>query len=137
MPARLLLLFALITAAAGAAVAGDRVYRWTDARGHLHFGDTPAPDAQAVQEVNTRTGTKTDVGGPVDDSDEAAAARRADQCAARKAQYETYLRSTRLVEKDSLGREREYTAEERDRLLALTQEEIARVCVDSEPAEPG
>jgi hypothetical protein len=133
MPTRVLTLLALATLA-GSALAADTVYRWTDANGRLHYSDLPAADAQSVERVNVRTGTKVDE--PPANAEEAAR-QKSEKCAAKRAQFTSYSSAVRLVEKDALGREHEYTPQERDDLIAKTQIEIDQLCVGESTPEEG
>ena len=51
--------------------------------------------------------------------------------AAKRAQLNTFKNAARLVEKDSLGREREFTAAEREQLVARTQSDLVSQCGDA------
>lgn len=49
------LLFCLYFSSIGfSSVANAQVYKWTDAQGQIHYGDTPPPQAQNVQQKKTR-----------------------------------------------------------------------------------
>ncbi|HKY91097.1 MAG TPA: DUF4124 domain-containing protein [Nevskiaceae bacterium] len=124
----------VLAALACPALAADTVYRWKDANGRLHYGDLPAADAEAVERVDVRTGTKVEPEQPpVDEA--AAIARRVEKCAQARSRFASYSSAVRLVEKDALGREHVYTAEERDALIAKQQGEIEQFCADA-PTNP-
>jgi|SRR5687768_7090708 hypothetical protein len=135
MLARVLTLIA-VAAVAGAALAGDTVYRWTDENGRLHYSDQPGPNREVVERVDVRTGSKVEEESPTADP-EAVTAQRAEKCAAKRVQFSSYNSAVRLVEKDALGREHEYTADERDALIAKTQAEIDQLCVDEPSQDEG
>lgn len=133
MPTRVLTLLVLATLA-GSALAADTVYRWKDANGRLHYGDLPAADAQSVERVNVRTGSTVEE--PPANAEEAARM-QAEKCASKRAQFASYSSAVRLVEKDALGREHEYTPQERDDLIAKTQAEIDQLCVGESTPDEG
>jgi glutaredoxin len=47
---------ALLLLALGLATAAQAQYRWTDANGRVHYGDTPPRDAKDVRPVSARSG---------------------------------------------------------------------------------
>lgn len=121
---RLVVLIALALVAGGSVAAG-KVYRWIDEQGRVHYTDMPVRNSQ---EVNVRLGTPVGHDADAAAQDEAQAAAKAEECTAKKGQYESYKGAVRLVERDSTGHEHEYTPEEREKLLAMTQSEITRLC---------
>jgi hypothetical protein len=130
MPSRVLTLVVL-AALAGSALAADTVYRWTDENGRLHYSDLPSGNAKAAMErVDVRTGTATKAEPPPPEDAQAAATQKAEKCAVKRAQFKSYTSAIRLVEKDALGREHEYTSDERDALIAKTQSEIDQLCAE-------
>jgi len=50
---RLILLLVLLCAAFAA--QADHVYRWVDAQGHVHYSDSPPPEAQNIQSSGVET----------------------------------------------------------------------------------
>jgi hypothetical protein len=122
----------LLAAAAGGAQA-EKVYRWTDAQGKAHYSDRPQGRAQLI-DVKPGSGPGTP-GGAESDSpgrESAGSARNAAECERRRGQLDTYRRAERIVEKDSLGNEREYGAGDRDKLIRLTEQSMRDAC-----GEPG
>jgi hypothetical protein len=120
----------------------EKAYRWVDAQGHVHYGDQPGKGAEVIK---VRPGTLPPVAGkPAEKVPEPSAGasssdappedprvvaqRRAADCGRRKEQLNTYRHAVRIVEKNSLGDEREYSAEEKERLIKLTEEQIAETC---------
>ena len=122
----LLVMFTTVTVSAGT------IYRWTGSDGRVHYGDQPPPGARSVQLVGGRTGAPLE--GVAAETGEAAARRKKD-CDVRRSQLELYSKATKLTEKDSLGRERTYTDEERNLLLARTQAEVNVLCAQAPPEE--
>lgn len=107
-------------------VSASEVYRWVDKDGRVHYGDKPK--AQQAEQVQPKPGSV--LGGAAPSSDEAAAqaAARAAECARKQQQLATYKKAPSIKETDSLGRTREFTREEHDRLIALTEEQVAAAC---------
>lgn len=112
-----------------AAEASGKVYRWVDARGQVHYSDRPSDDARGVEEVKVKFGLPTEAVEPAEDPD-AVLAKAVAACSTKREQLATYENSVRLVEKDSLGREREFSPEERELLVARTRGEMDQLCVD-------
>lgn len=136
MRAALMALALLVLVGLVPAQASDKIFRWTGADGKSYFGDTPPAGARDVQPFSRKVGTT--VASPEDSGADTAAEESSmsvADCANKRAQLSTYKNATKLVEKDSLGREREYTVEERDLLVKKTQEELETQCGDvaSEP----
>lgn len=119
-----ILLLALV---AGGADAG-KVYRWVDAQGKVHYGDRP-DGAKAAVEV--RPGVTTTVPDATPGSDAGAEAKRAALCTQKREQLGTYKNASRIVEKDSLGNEKEFTAEEQLKLIEKTERDIEALCADN------
>jgi hypothetical protein len=108
------------------AMAAD-VYKWTDAQGHVHYGDQPTATAQKViTDTNTDAGPK---------EDPAVHAHRVEECGRKRDQLGTYQGAARIVEKDALGNEKEYSDVDRKKLIEITQKQIDDGCQDI-PAEP-
>ena len=117
-----------------AAEAADRVYRWKDADGKTYYGDTPPSGAQDVRTFDARLGGPARSPAPEAARDEEQVAAQDAECANKRNQLKVYRGATRLVERDSLGGEREYTLEERQKLVAKVEAELQAQCGD-EPAE--
>lgn len=135
---RSILLVIFLLAVAGTSAAASKVYRWVDVRGQVHYSDRPAEDAREVQEVKVKFGAATESVEPGEDP-AVLEARRVSGCATKRQQLTSYEASVRLVERDSLGREREFTPEERQLLIARTRGEIEQQCagIEAEAAPQG
>lgn len=124
-------LFALCLLLLAGPSQADKIYRWIGADGKVKYGDMPPSGAKNLQPFDSRVGTIT--AAPKDaapaPTDEQEAARR-EACTTKAAQLSTFRKATKLVEKDALGREREYTAEERKLLVERTQAELDSQCAD-------
>ena len=116
-------------AVAMSAQAGQ-VYKWTDEKGRVHYGDKPVANAKKVE---PKPGTQPPASEPGAD-------RRARECVAQREKLETYRSASKVVEQDSLGRDREYSEEERQQLITRTEQRIAELCqprrVTDEDAPP-
>ena len=116
----------------GASAADERIYRWTGHDGKVHYGDLPPPGAREVRNFDRKVGTAA----PTEPADHAppSAEKLAEQeaeCANKRAQLNTYRNATRLVERDALGREREFTLAEREQIIARTQADLETRCGDA------
>lgn len=121
---------------AGLAQADEKIYRWTGADGKVQYGDLPPQGAKNVQKFDQRVGTSaaTTTTAPPVENEAQTQTRRAD-CANKSAQLKTYKTAARLVEKDSLGREREFTTAERQLLIERTQTDLDAQCAEFAPPE--
>jgi hypothetical protein len=116
--------------------AADRVYRWTGTDGKTYYGDTPPETARDVRSVDRRVGmlpatpaAPSTAPGRADPAAPTAVAANRD-CVTKRTQLGAYRNSVRLVERDSLGREREFTEEERELLIARTEADLKATCGD-------
>lgn len=118
--------------ASGAAQA-DKIYRWIGPDNKVYYGDTPPAGARDLQPFGRKvgTGTASDTFARETPAAQPAEAQAAD-CARLRGQLSTYRNAARLVERDSLGREREYSEEERAQLIARTQSNLVTRCGDEE-----
>lgn len=107
------------------------IYKWIDPAGRIHYGDQPQPGWKRV-EVNAPPSS----GGPAPAakpdgavaSGGSALEPDAAQCESKRKSLEAYQNAARLVERDSLGREKEFTPEDRQKLIDLTQQQVDQVC---------
>lgn len=130
MRAMLAVLGLFVAAQTAHGAAGERIYRWTGEDGKTHFGDQPPRDGRVIETVESKLGTS-----PALSPTPSAPVRVASEseCTNKRAQLSTYQNATRLVERDSLGREREFTAEEREQLVKKTQQELETQCGKAAP----
>lgn len=120
----LLLMAALLLAAT--AEAGP-AYKWVDASGQFHFSDTP----QAGW-------TRVDLPGPklipAEVQQQPAAdvlASKAGLCTQRRQTLDIYRTADNLIERDALGGERQYSAEEKQKLISRSEQQVAEACGDA------
>lgn len=109
------LLLASTVATAGA------VYKWTDKNGRVHYTDKPVLTGEKVQ---PKPGTQATEPSP----DEVAKAERDAECINHKGQLAVYQSAARLLETDSLGREKEFSPEERQKLIEITEQKVKAAC---------
>lgn len=109
------------------AVHAARIYRWVGPDSKVYYGDIPPSDARSIESLGSNLGASTTPPPAPAESPEVAAKREVD-CAAKRAQLDTYLTATRLIEKDAQGRERELTGQERELLVALSRTRIESQC---------
>jgi hypothetical protein len=113
------------------------VYKWVDPAGRIHYGDQPQPGWKRI-EINAppSSGSPPPAAKPAaaaaSASGIAALAPDAEQCENKRKSLESYQKATRLVERDSLGREKEFTPEDRQKLIELTQQQLDQVCAGRE-----
>lgn len=127
-------LVAVLMCAATFAVSAGQVYKWVDPNGRVHFSDTPRPGWTAV-DLKSAPSLSADTAG-AESSEEGAAGEstaarerlRADECKRRKEQLDSYLTANRIVERDALGKEKEFSQEERLQLIEQTQKQVAELC---------
>lgn len=117
-----------------ASAAGDPIYRWKGTDGKTHYGDAPPLGAQDVRNFEQRIGKPAAAASSQSESltDEEVAARDA-ACATKRSQLKTYQNATQLIERDALGRDREYTPEERKQLVAKLEAEVQTQCEGAQP----
>lgn len=118
---RLIVVIAIVTFAAAASAA--EVYRWVDENGKVHYGDRPRPGAERM-EVAPPGGS----GDPADPEAAKTAAARAAECESKKKQLAGYRQAPTIKEINGLGEEREYNAEQKQKLIALTEQQVAAAC---------
>jgi hypothetical protein len=109
------------------ASAGE-VYKWKDKDGRIHYGDRPKDIQAAPVLINP------DAGGTSNEQFASIQARDA-ECAKRTAQLENYRRAPSISEVDNLGKQREYSAAEREQFLAMQQQKVDSVCSPPPPPQ--
>ncbi|MDB5987662.1 MAG: hypothetical protein JWR16_2715 [Nevskia sp.] len=122
MSARTLFLLVLLTGAVHADTG--KVYRWVDSVGHVHFSDQADLSAHEVKK-NAPAASKA----PVSDSSEVSdGGVRAQECQRKKEQLITYRHAAKVTETDGLGNTREYSPDEKQKLIELTEKSIHELC---------
>lgn len=120
------MVFTLLLCATTLAFAAD-IYKWKDVQGHVHYGDNPAAGAKKI-DVNVPTGqTQANDHEKTPPADEKQA-KRLEDCKHSKEQLTTYQNAATIMQKDVLGNEKALSAEERTKLLQITQQKIKDAC---------
>ncbi len=132
----------MLTAVLLCAVAWDasagQVYRWVDANGRAHYSDTPQAGWEPVdiKSANTVPGVPSPrpegAGSYTGEQQVARDQLRASECKRRQEQLDSYLKATRIVERDSSGEEKVYTETQRLKLIELTERQVAELCGSGE-----
>lgn len=108
--------------------AGD-IYKWVDAKGRFHYSDLPQPGWTRVEDkpgtANSLSGESAVEGAP---QQRVSAVSQAEECRHKREKLYTYRNAAKIVERDSLGGAKEYSAEERERLIVRTELELASEC---------
>jgi hypothetical protein len=115
------------------AAADSTLYRWVDKNGNVHYGDDPAANAQRVN-PNQLDGIGSS-GGSVG-AEEAQAAKQQAECKKKSDDLARYQNAISITETDALGNSREYSAEQKDQLVANTQKYIDQHCSAAAPPPP-
>lgn len=115
---RTLKILALGLMLTGSAIAAD-VYKYVDPAGRIHYGDRPQDGWKRVDIKPPGAAAPAAAGGP--GIDQAA-------CDKKTKNVAEYKDAGRIVERDSLGREKEYSEEERKQLIALAQKQADEAC---------
>ena len=111
-----------LVAALNADAAGGKLYRWVDKDGHVHFSDQPAP---AAQEVKAKLPNSADAATAVDADKQAA------DCQRKKDQLAAYRSAIKVSETNSIGQTREYSEDEKAKLIELTEKSVREACGES------
>lgn len=112
----------LLLAGAVAADAG-KVYRWVDAAGHVHYSDQADLSAHEVKKNAPVTAQA-----PAHESADAAGDARAQECQSKKELLISYRRAEKVTETDALGNTHEYSPDEKQKLIELTEKSIHDLC---------
>jgi len=120
--------FGLIALLLSGSVLADtnKVYSWTDSAGNIHYSDqtqanahevktAPPPSSQAVTTGGTSYGASDDDA-------------HAQECQHKRDQLTTYQNASKITETDALGKTREYSPEEQQKLIDITTASIHDLC---------
>jgi hypothetical protein len=118
--------------AASAAAQDSKLYRWVDKDGHVHYGDQPGANSNASP-VNIRSINTTD-NLASDPAKAAAAQKQAEACKQKSDQFGQYQKASTITETDALGNKHEYSADEKNQLIAKTQKYLDDNCGGSASA---
>ncbi|MGH8447451.1 MAG: DUF4124 domain-containing protein [Solimonas sp.] len=115
----------------GASAFAGQVYKWVDAQGHFHFGDTPQPGWTRVDAGRTNSMT-ADVPQVAGEDEE----KRAVHCKQKRDELAGYKSASRIVERDALGGEREFSDEQKQKLISQTAGQATEACGEDVEAAP-
>lgn len=113
------MLLALCALTPFAASADGRIYQWLDANGIEHFGDTPPANARSIKVKQTSSGINAGAELPVVD---------AAACSAKREQLKSYQLAGRVTETNALGESREYSEDEKQKLIVNTEAQVRAAC---------
>lgn len=102
-----------------AASADGRIYQWLDGNGVEHFGDTPPANARSIKVKQTSSGVNAGAVLPVVD---------AAACSAKRDQLKGYQLAGKVTETNALGETREYSDDEKQKLIANTEAQVRAAC---------
>ena len=104
------------------------VYKWKDADGRVHYGDQPtASGAEKLNAGAVNGAAADDVDNPADQTVQ----KKAEECSRKRDQLANYKKASKIVETDSLGNQKEFTDDERKKLLERTQKQMTDSCGES------
>lgn len=125
-----ILALALLLAAAAVQAGDGKLYRWTDAQGHVHYGDQPTANAKPVTpKVLPGTAPAPDGTAPATaPAKPASVATTPDECQRQKDLLSSYRSAAKISETNSLGETREYSDEQKQKLIEVTEQNVAKAC---------
>lgn len=101
--------------------AAGAIYKFVDPQGRQHFADQPKA---GWTRVDVRTSVVETEGAEAPEETREQAVTRAADCARKQEQLRTYRNASRIVERDALGREKEYSDEERTSLIQKYEQDV-------------
>jgi len=129
----------LVAGASTSASAGERVYKWVDADGVVHFGQQPPPSSEAEAEaIKVRKGYSTpDTDEPAQLTEEQKlAAEYAERCSIAQRNFEMLGSGTDIKQIDEYGEERILSAEEKAAQKDKAKTAMDRYCAPTASAKP-
>lgn len=124
---KIFLVIALVACSVG--VSAAEVYKWKDANGRTHYGDRPNRDAE---KITVKPGSGSDPSIAESGRKELEALKMKDakyaRCQQQREQIETWKSAGKIIEKDGLGREKEYSDDEKAQLISRAQSEFNKEC---------
>ncbi|HSW14219.1 MAG TPA: DUF4124 domain-containing protein [Solimonas sp.] len=114
-------------------VFAGQVYKWVDPAGQVHFGDQPQPgwkpfDVRAPSASEQAPAAPAAAEKPA--GDVAKLEPNAEQCEKKKKDLESYKAASKVIEHDPLGRKKEYSEEEKQKLVEVTQQQADQLCAN-------
>lgn len=105
----------------GVTAQAAQVYTWTDEKGRVHYSDKAVPSAKKIEVSPPGAAQAADAAGTEAD-------KRAQACQSKRDLLDNYQKASRVIERDSLGKEKEFTEEERQQLIARVQQQVNEAC---------
>lgn len=133
---RAMLLAALLSLVAIGANAAERVYKWVDADGGVHFGQQPpvATEAQAIRVQKGFSATDPDAPAELSDEEKKAAA-QAETCRIATENFQTLSTDGETQRTDEYGETHVLTPEEKTNERARAEAAMQRFCSPQPPAQ--
>ena len=116
--------FALLLIAATPDVGAQKMYRWVDAQGNVHFGDRPPVGANEIQ-PKSNAGTKSDTKAST------VVAEKENECETLKQRLASYRSASELIQQMPDGTKRSFTEAERARVVQRTESAVAKACEEA------
>lgn len=113
--------------AATPGLAGQ-VYKWVDPAGSVHYSDQPQPGWKPMT-VKTPASAAEPL--PPTEGKGASPSRAvasALDCTRKQRELAAYQTSPKIVQRDVFGKEKEFSPEDREKLIALTQQQADQLC---------
>ena len=102
------------------------VYKWKDAQGRVHYGDQATAGAEKVDAGVVNGAAAEEVDNAADQSKQ----KHVEECGRQRDQLANYKKASKIVETDSLGNQKEFNDDERQKLIEKTQKQITDGCAD-------
>lgn len=115
----------------GTAVMAADIYKWTDAQGRVHYGNQPPPQDDDAKKIEVNAPPSLTQKQQERDKELATSEKtkkQFEECKRSKEQLTTYQSAASIVQKDPLGGEKELNAEQRAKLIQITQQRIKESC---------
>jgi hypothetical protein len=116
----------LVLSMVDASRAGS-VYRWVDKQGNTHYTDHLPPDTSGAP-VHVDSAPASGDAAAAAAAKPAKATDNSDECQKIKDKLTNYKAASKISETDALGNTREYSDEERQKLIDLTAQKVKAAC---------
>ncbi len=104
----------------------NKVYSWTDSAGNIHYSDQTQANAHEVKTAPPPSSQAVTTGGTSSAASDDDA--HAQDCQHKRDQLTTYQNASKITETDALGKTREYSPEEQQKLIDMTAASIHDLC---------
>jgi hypothetical protein len=117
----------LVLSMVDASRAGS-VYRWVDKQGNTHYTDHLPPDTSGAPVHVDAAPASSEAAAAAASTAPKTATGSTEECQKVKDQLTSYKAATKIKETDALGNTREYSDEERQKLIDLTAQKVKTTC---------